>query len=406
VAQALFTNFPAGLFVRSDVSETEDQRWMRMALRLAARGEGKTSPNPMVGAVVVKSGRLAGSGWHHSPGSPHAEVLALIEAGDLAEDSSMFVTLEPCIHQGRTPPCVDSIIRAGVARVIACTRDPDPRVAGRGIEALEAAGIQTYLGLMAQEAVRLNQAYFVHRTRERPFVTYKSASSLDGKTAASDGSSKWITGEEARRDVQRMRRLSDAVCTGIGTVLTDDPLLTVRGGRSCPGRLRIVVDSEARTPPEARILSPDAPTMIVTALSRSDPRVLELERAGASVLSAPGPDGRVFLPSMLRALAEQGIVSLLLEGGPTLAGSFAAENLIDRYVIYMAPKLIGGNGGHGLLEGWAAETIHQALELRVDTIRRVGDDFRIVAYPSRSNLDTVSTRPSAHEGATEVLEAV
>ena len=388
------------------MSETDDQRWMKMALRRAARGEGKTSPNPMVGAVVVKDGHMAGSGWHRSPGSPHAEVLALIEADDQANGSTMFVTLEPCAHQGRTPPCIDSIIRAGVARVVACTTDPDPRVAGRGIEALKAAGIDTGLGLMSREAIRLNQAYFVHRTRNRPFVTYKSASSLDGKTAASDGSSKWITGEEARKDVQRMRRLSDAICTGIGTVLADDPMLTVRGVRSCAPRLRIVVDSEARAPVEARVLSPDAPTMIVTALSQSDPRVLRLERAGASVLHAPGPDGRVSLPGMLRALAERGIVSMLLEGGPTLAGAFAAENLIDRYVLYVAPKLIGGNGSRGLLEGWAAETIRQALELRVDTVRRVGTDFRIVAYPCGSNLDSVSTRPPAHDGAGEVLAAV
>ncbi|HEX2259386.1 MAG TPA: bifunctional diaminohydroxyphosphoribosylaminopyrimidine deaminase/5-amino-6-(5-phosphoribosylamino)uracil reductase RibD [Actinomycetota bacterium] len=388
------------------MSVTEDQRWMKMALRRAARGEGKTSPNPMVGAVVVKDGHMAGSGWHHSPGSPHAEVLALIEAGDQANGSTMFVTLEPCAHQGRTPPCVDSIIRAGVARVVACTTDPDPRVAGQGMQALEAAGIDTDLGLMSHEALRLNQAYFVHRTRSRPFVTYKSASSLDGKMAALDGSSKWITGEKARKDVQRLRRLSDAICTGIGTVLADDPMLTVRGLRSCAPRLRIVVDSEARIPVEAKALSPDAPTMIVTALPKSDPRVLRLEGAGASVLSAPGRDGRVFLPRMLRDLAERGIVSLLLEGGPTLAGAFAAENLIDRYVLYVAPKLIGGNGSLGLLEGWAAQTIGQALELKVETIRRVGTDLRIVAYPLGSNLDSVSTRPPARDGASEVLAAV
>jgi diaminohydroxyphosphoribosylaminopyrimidine deaminase/5-amino-6-(5-phosphoribosylamino)uracil reductase len=388
------------------VFDIDDQRWMKMALRRAARGEGRTSPNPMVGAVVVSGDHVGGSGWHRAPGSPHAEVHALIEAGDQASESTMYVTLEPCAHQGRTPPCVESIIRAGVARVVVCTADPDPRVAGRGIAALKEAGVATEVGLMAGEALRLNQAYFVHRTRNRPFVTYKSASSLDGKTAASDGSSKWITGTEARKDVHRLRSLSDAVCTGIGTVLADDPRLTVRSRRSCAPRLRVVVDSHARTPPNARVLSPEAPTLIVTALSRSHPRMLRLEQAGASVLSAPGPDGRVLLPAMLQALAERGIVSLLLEGGPTLAGAFAAESLIDRYVIYVAPKLIGGNGGHGLLEGWAAETIQQALELRVDTMRRVGADFRIVAYPSGADTDTVTTPSRAHDGAGEALAAV
>lgn len=374
----------AGQTWRNDVSELEDRRWMKKALRLAARGRGRTNPNPMVGAVVVKRGQAVGSGWHHAPGSPHAEILALLEAGDRAKGATLYVTLEPCVHQGRTPPCVDGVLRAGVSRVVAAVEDPDERVRGRGLAALHEAGVLAEHGLMSDEARRLNEAYFTHRSEGRPFVTYKTATSLDGKTAAADGTSKWISGEEARRDVHRIRGLSDAICAGIGTVLADDPRLTFRGSGSCEPVIRVVVDSACRTPLNARILSSEAPTIIATALEAPDPRVLRLQAAGAQVLSVPGVDGRVSLPAMLSELADRGVVSLLLEGGPTLAGAFVSEGLIDRFVVYVAPKLIGGNGAHGTLEGWAAESIHHALELRIDTIRRVGADLRVVAYPARA----------------------
>ncbi len=366
------------------MAEVDDRRWMRMALRLASRGRGRTSPNPAVGAVVVKDGQPVGSGWHQGPGSPHAEVVALIQAGDEARGATVYVTLEPCGHQGRTPPCVEGLVGAGIDRVVVAVEDPDERVSGRGLAALRQAGVAVDCGLMAEEARRLNEFYFLHRTARRPFVIYKAATSLDGKTAASDGSSKWITGEEARRDVQRIRGQVDAICVGVGTVLADDPRLTSRAGGRCRPLVRVVVDSNARTPLYSRVLSNDAPTVIATALDPSHPRVVALKGAGATVLSAPAGDGKVLLPAMLQELARQGIMSLLLEGGPTLAGTFLSESLIDRFVFYVAPKLVGGNGAHASLDGWGVRSIEDAFELQIEEIRRVGADLRVTACPARA----------------------
>ena len=357
-----------------------EQAWMKLALRLASRGRGSSSPNPMVGAVVVKDGAVVGTGWHRRAGTPHAEALALQQAGTLAEGATVLVSLEPCFHHGLTPPCVEALIRAKVARVVTAVRDPDPRTAGKGIEALRAAGIEVGEGLMEDQALKLNQAYFHHRLTGRPFVTYKVAASLDGKTAARDGSSRWITGEQARMDAHRLRGDSDAICAGIGTILADDPLLTARGIRTAKAPMRVVVDSQGRTPAGARVLSSDAPTTIVTALAESDGTLAPLKKAGAAVISVPGKDGKVSLPAMLSKLGDLGIVSMLLEGGAGLAGAFVSEGFIDKYVFYLAPKLIGGPG-HGCLEGWGASSIDQALRLRDSTTRRLGPDLRITAYP-------------------------
>jgi diaminohydroxyphosphoribosylaminopyrimidine deaminase/5-amino-6-(5-phosphoribosylamino)uracil reductase len=360
----------------------DDKAWMQTALRLAARGRGRTSPNPMVGAVVVRDGRLVGSGWHHRAGEPHAEALALAEAGDPARGATAYVTLEPCAHHGRTPPCAGALIAAGVARVVVAMEDPDPRTAGKGIDALRLAGIEVEVGLLDDRARRLNEQYLVHRTAGRPFVTYKSGASLDGRTAALDGTSKWITSEAARRDAHRLRAQSDAICAGIGTILADDPQLTVRGVPTVRPPLRVVVDSEARTPVGAGVLSNDAPTVVFTAAGDDDARLTALKEAGAETVCAPEPGGRVSLPDMLRNLGERGVVSLLLEGGAILAGSFAAQGLIDRYVFYLAPKLIGSTGA-GILNGWTAPSIAGALDLVIDETRRVGPDLRITAYPVR-----------------------
>lgn len=363
------------------MSREADERYMKLALRLARKGEGRTSPNPMVGAVIVRGNRIAGAGWHRGPGEPHAEALALAEAGARAAGATAYVTLEPCAHHGRTPPCTGALISARVKRVVAAMADPDPLVDGGGIRALRAAGIDVEVGALEDEARRANAAYIVHRTLGRPFVTYKSAASLDGRIAARDGTSQWITGAEARRDVQRLRSRSDAIMVGIGTVLADDPSLTVRGPSAARPRLRVVVDSAARTPPDARVISPEAPKLIVTVEDPSTERVRRLVRAGAEVLSVESEEGRVALLPMLRRLAERGVMSLLLEGGGTLAGAFAAAGLIDRYLFYVAPKLIGGGGTLGALEGWAASTIGEAAQLRIEGVRRVGEDLRVEAYP-------------------------
>jgi diaminohydroxyphosphoribosylaminopyrimidine deaminase / 5-amino-6-(5-phosphoribosylamino)uracil reductase len=363
------------------VPETDDV-WMRRALRLAARGRGKTSPNPMVGCVLVKDGALVSSGWHRRAGEPHAEVLALRSAGDAARGSTAYVTLEPCAHHGRTPPCATALIEGGVSRVVAAMEDPDPRTAGRGMAALEAAGISTRAGVLEPEARRLNEQYILHRTTGRPFVTYKAGMSLDGRTAAADGSSQWITSPEARRDAHRLRAQSDAICAGVGTVLADDPRLTVRGVAGSRPPLRVVVDSTARTPVAAQVLSDGAPTVIFTAAGDSEPAVAALKEAGIEVVCVPGEPGTVDLKEMLRILGDRGLVSLLLEGGATLAGSFARNGLIDRYVFYLAPKLLGASGA-GALNGWTADSLTGAAGLVISEVKRIGPDLRVTAYPVR-----------------------
>ncbi|TMK45408.1 MAG: bifunctional diaminohydroxyphosphoribosylaminopyrimidine deaminase/5-amino-6-(5-phosphoribosylamino)uracil reductase RibD, partial [Actinobacteria bacterium] len=236
---------------------------MRLALRLARKGLGRTSPNPAVGAVVVAGGRVVGTGWHRQAGTEHAEVLALREAGDAARGATLYVTLEPCAHHGRTPPCVEAVLASGVGRVVAAMQDPDPLVAGRGFRALRESGVEVEVGTEGKAAADLNEAYLTHRRLGRPFVTYKAAMSLDGRTAAADRTSHWITGPTARRDVQRLRAASDAICVGIGTVLADNPSLTVRTPNAARRPLRVVVDSLARTPPGARVLDGAAPTLVV-----------------------------------------------------------------------------------------------------------------------------------------------
>lgn len=356
---------------------------MRKALRLARRGEGATSPNPPVGAVVVAGDQEVGGGWHRGPGEPHAEVEALERAGDRARGATMYVTLEPCSHQGRTPPCTKALLAAEVRRVVAAVGDPDPLVSGRGFEELRAKGVEVATGLLAGEAERLYSAYFLHRRLGRPFVTYKAAMSLDGRLAAADGSSRWITGEEARRDVHRIRAKSDAICVGIGTVLADDPSLTVREVKAKRFPLRVVVDSHARTPAIAAVLRGEAPTLVATTNAAPDERIEALRASGAEVVCFPGEGGRVAVTPLLAHLGTRGILSLLLEGGGTLAGSFAAAGALDRLVFYLAPKMIGGAGTAGALEGWSAVTISEALPLEIESMKRFGTDTRIVARPRR-----------------------
>lgn len=363
--------------------QSADEAWMKMALRLAARGRLTASPNPMVGAVVVNDGEVVGTGWHRRAGSDHAEILALKRAGERARGATIYLSMEPCAHFGRTPPCARALIEAGVAKVVVAMEDPDARTAGKGLALLRTAGITAEAGLLEEQARRLNEAYIHHRLSGRPFVTYKVATSLDGRTAAADGSSQWITGDKARLDAHRLRQACDAVCAGIGTVLADDPRLTVRGVPVARPPLRLVVDSQARTPGGAKVLSDEAPTAIVTALYETDRRLDHLRQAGATVISAPGEDGKVSLSRMLDCLGERGILSLLLEGGAGLAGGFAAAGLIDKYIFYLAPKLLG-DSPQGGFAGWGPRSIDRAIELRDVTTRRMGPDIRVTAYPERN----------------------
>jgi len=363
------------------MATTTDTTWMRRAIRLAERGRGLASPNPPVGAVVVRDAKVVARGFHRGPGTAHAEVEAIEAAGDATRGATLYVTLEPCVHQGRTPPCAPQVIVAGFNRVVIGTTDPNPLVDGRGIDALQRAGIDVSTGVLHAEAERLIQSFSKFIRTKRPFVTVKIAVSLDGRVAAADGSSQWITGPTARRDSHRIRAGADAVLVGIGTVLHDDPQLTVRL-RGYRGRqpLRVVLDSSCRTPPAAQVLGEVAPTLIVTTDKATQEAEAALQAAGAEVVRLPSRDGRVDLPAVLEMLGRRGVTDLLIEGGPTVIGDVVERSLADRYVFYVAPKLLG-SGGPGAVAALVAPTIADARQLRVESVRHIGADLRIEAYP-------------------------
>lgn len=362
---------------------------MLRALELARGGWGRVAPNPLVGAVVVDpGGSVIGEGWHEGPGTDHAEVVALRQAGERARGATLVVTLEPCDHTGRTGPCTREIIRAGIARVVAATGDPNPRVDGAGFARLRDAGIQLEQGLLAEPARRLNVAFERHVTTGRPFVILKSAASLDGKTAAADGSSRWITSEAARADAQQLRAWSDAVIVGSGTALADDPSLTVRDPRfvaACPP-LRVVVDSTGRVPATRAVFDRAAPTLVATT-DRADVSAIDAwTQAGAEVLVLDRDgDGRVRLPSLVDALGERDVQGVVIEGGATLAWSAVRDDLLDRVVLYMAPSIVGGAEAPGVVMGAGVTSINDALPLAFTAIQRVGPDLKVEADVHRDH---------------------
>lgn len=358
-----------------------DRKMMRRALALAERGRGSTSPNPPVGAVIVSGGRVVGEGWHRRAGEAHAEIEALTAAGEAARGATMYVTLEPCTVHGRTPPCAPAVAAAGIARVVIGTTDPNPRVDGQGIRELAAAGVAVDAGILDLEARRMIQAFAKHVRTGRSFVTAKIALTLDGRAAAADGSSQWITGPTARRDAHRLRGSVDAVVAGIGTVLKDDPQLTVRlrGFKGSPP-VRVIIDSAARTPLRARALAGGAPTLIVVTDKADDHAVAALRERGADVWRAPSRDGRVDLAATLDQLGSRGLMEVMIEGGPALLGDAVERELVDRYVFYLAPKLLGSSG-LAAIAGFVSPTIAEARELVVHSVRHAGADLRVEAYP-------------------------
>ena len=321
-----------------------DRDMMRRALTLAAEGCFSTSPNPCVGCIIAHGGQIVGQGFHLKAGGPHAEVHALRQAGENARGATAYVTLEPCSHYGRTPPCAEALIQAGVSRVVAAIADPNPQVAGKGLVMLSAAGIRTESGLLETEARELNRGFLSRIERGRPFVRLKCAASLDGKTALSDGLSQWITGEAARHDVQILRAESCAVLTGIGTVLADDPQLNVRAFPTLRHPLRIVLDSHLRLPPTAKLLAdPESPVLLLTAVPPKKYPAALAAVPHLDILTVPAADGRISLPAALTLLAERGIGELLVEAGATLCGAFLQSGLADEIVLYQAGKILGGN---------------------------------------------------------------
>jgi diaminohydroxyphosphoribosylaminopyrimidine deaminase/5-amino-6-(5-phosphoribosylamino)uracil reductase len=358
---------------------------MSRALELAERGWGHVSPNPMVGALLIQSGRVVGEGWHEGPGTAHAEAMALAAAGSNAKGATLYCTLEPCDHTGRTGPCTRALVDAGIARAFVAAGDPNPVVDGRGFRALQEAGVQVHSGLLAERAHRLNEAFECHVTTGLPFVALKMASSLDGKTAAIDGSSKWITGEVARSDVQRLRAWADAIVVGAGTALADDPALSIRDSRFSKSRppARVLVDASGRVPATGRVFDDLAPTIVATSDRAPDDRIDEWTRAGAEVLVLPSDDSGVSLAALIEALGKRDAQAVLVEGGPTLAWSFVRDGLVDKVILYMAPKLIGGAGAPGVLTGAGSTSLSEALALKFDSVDRVGDDLRVEAYVHR-----------------------
>lgn len=358
-------------------ASTDDFRWMAHALQLAEQGLYTTTPNPRVGCVIVKQGQLVGQGWHRKAGEPHAEVLALREAGEQARGATAYVTLEPCSHYGRTPPCADALIQAGLCRIVIAMQDPNPLVSGQGIARLNAAGIATVSGVLEQPARELNRGFISRMTRQRPWLTVKTASSLDGRTALANGDSQWITGEAARRDGHRWRARSCAVLTGIGTVLADDPQLNVRGIEAPRQPDRIVLDTHLRTPPTARILQAER-CVIVHGEQAPKANAQRLADQGAILLPAPlTSNARLDLTAVLHLLAGQGYNEILSEAGASLNGAFLTAGLADEWLGYLAPSLLG-NTARGLFDWPALDNLNQQIRLHVQDIARIGNDWRII----------------------------
>lgn len=353
----------------------EDHAHMARALRLAERGLYTTTPNPRVGCVIVKNGHIIGEGWHQKAGEPHAEIHALIQAGPASQGATVYVTLEPCSHHGRTPPCADALIGAGVARVVAAMQDPNPNVSGQGLARLKAAGIKVEHGLLAAQAHDLNAGFIKRMVFGHPYVRIKTASSLDGKTALSTGESKWITGEAARADVHRLRAGSCAILTGINTVLADDPQLNVRNAETTRQPIKVIVDSTLRTPPDAQILQ-GAKTLIACVYPDTK-KAAALEAAGVEILCLPGPDGRVNLHALLSRLAQKGINEVMTEAGPGLNGALLNAGLADEWIQYLAPCLLGSSA-RPLFDLPEPATMQTRLNWKLADQRMVGADLRLV----------------------------
>jgi diaminohydroxyphosphoribosylaminopyrimidine deaminase/5-amino-6-(5-phosphoribosylamino)uracil reductase len=356
-----------------------DAGHMARALELARLGLATTDPNPRVGCVIVAGERVVGEGWHRRAGGPHAEVLALQAAGAAARGATAYVTLEPCSHHGRTPPCADALVDAGIRRVVYAMRDPNPRVDGGGIARLEAAGVAVEGGVLEREALELNPGFVARMTRGKPWVAVKLAASLDGGTALPGGESRWITGEAARDDVQRLRARASAVMTGSGTVIADDPRLDVRLPGTERQPLRVVLDSRLRTPPGARILAPPGKVLILCSVE--DPaRAAALRAAGAEVMAVGASGGGVDLEAALAALAGRDVNELLVECGPGLAGALLAAGLVDELLLYVAPTLLG-RGARPLADIDAPASLADRLQFSIVERQDVGGDLLLRLRP-------------------------
>jgi len=360
-------------------ASADDYRWMSRAIELAERGLFTTTPNPRVGCVIVRDDCVVGEGWHVRAGEPHAEVHALSMAGDAARSATAYVTLEPCAHHGRTPPCAEALVKAGIARVVTAMEDPNPLVAGRGLGILRAAGIEVTAGVQEAQARELNIGFISRMSRGRPWLRLKAAATLDGKTALDNGVSQWITGDDARRDAHRWRARSCAVLTGIGTVRDDDPQLNVRAIPTERQPLRVVVDARLETPLNARLLD-GGPVLIAAAVDNAE-RIAALQRRGADAVILPNAGGKVDLSALLLELGRRGINEVLAESGFKLNGSLLREGCVDELILYLAPALVG-DAARGLFNLPALSSLDDKRQLSFHDVRQVGRDLRIIARPA------------------------
>ena len=358
-----------------------DKEFMKRVLTLAENGIGKTNPNPLVGAVIVKEGRIIGEGWHERYGGAHAEVNAVKNALESVESATVYVNLEPCCHFGKTPPCTELLIEKKIKRVVIGSLDPNPLVAGKGVKRLKEAGIEVTTGVLEQECKELNEVFFHYIQTQRPFVVIKAATSLDGKIAAPSGESKWITEEEARKDVQLLRNHYSAIMVGVGTVLKDDPELTCRyeGGRN---PVRIILDSSLRIPTNSRVLTDqERNTTLLACTERASPkRVKQAEALGAKVIRCKSLNRRIDLVDLMEKLGGLSIDSILLEGGSTVNESAISSGIVNKLILYVAPKIIGGERSKTFVGGIGIPSLDQAYPLRIESMERVGEDMKITAY--------------------------
>lgn len=360
-----------------------DSEFMRIALDLARGGEGFVSPNPMVGAVVVEQGRIVGQGFHRALGEAHAEINALNQAGERTRGAVLYVTLEPCNHHGRTPPCTEAIRAAGIQRVVIAMRDPNPRVAGGGVEHLQQHGIEVTVGVCEASARKLNEVFIKHAVTGRPFVIVKCASTLDGRIATRTGDARWISGEASRQYVHRLRHAVDAILVGVATVNADDPSLTTRiAGFSGRDPRRIVLDTNLSIPVQARVLNPnsDAGTILVAGPTVSKESCRRLQQPGVEILQVPLRDGRIDLVALMQKLGRRTITSVLIEGGGAVIGSALRAGIVDKMILFLAPRILGGDDGVPICRGPGADRIESGISLETPRVRRFGADVMIEGY--------------------------
>lgn len=365
------------------VIAVDDSFYMKRALELAEKGSGSTSPNPLVGAVIVKNGRIIGEGWHERAGEPHAEINAIRNAVEAVEGSTIYVNLEPCSHYGRTPPCAEELIKRKFKRVVIGMEDPNPLVAGRGVKLLRDGGIQVDMGINRLEALKLNDIFIKYITKKTPFVLLKAAMTLDGKTATKKGDSKWISGEQSREYVHRLRNRYSAIMTGINTVLKDNPELTSRlEGERTRNPVRIIADSKGRIPLDAKVLEVDKErrTIIAATEEMHEEKARQLRDRGVDIIITGEKNGKADMRQLMEELYKRGIDSLLVEGGGTLAAAFLEEGLADKVAIFIAPVIVGGAGAPTPVMGTGAEFIREGYRLKYQSITPFGQDILVEGY--------------------------